>query len=230
MKYEVKMSCGHEQEVSLFGKSSERERKIRFFETQGMCRECYKEHMKEREGMQFNASVLPYIDDKNGSIMVNVWFSGNTTPYKDNIKALGYKWSERTSDLYSVKRPQMCWNKNIKEEDLGKETKKALSIGANDLSSDDDLFATLHYQMAAQKKKEWTTRNNKIKRLKKPDRPAILNESRWNGKIYGKEPCYHIFLDSKRTELTNDEAEALKKYLAEKRAYEKKMERILQKT
>ena len=31
-KYTVRMSCGHEQEVELFGKYSERRKKIDFFE------------------------------------------------------------------------------------------------------------------------------------------------------------------------------------------------------
>ena len=42
--------------------------------------------------------VLLYINDDDGSIMLSVWFSGNTKPYKDDIKSLGgYSWSGRES-------------------------------------------------------------------------------------------------------------------------------------
>lgn len=42
MKYTVKFACGHEAEIELFGKTSERERKIAFYEQDGKCPECYK--------------------------------------------------------------------------------------------------------------------------------------------------------------------------------------------
>ena len=41
MKYTVKYSCGHEGTVELFGKESERERKIAWYEREGICPECY---------------------------------------------------------------------------------------------------------------------------------------------------------------------------------------------
>ena len=47
-KYDVKFSCGHVDEVQLFGKNSERERKIKYFEEYGTCSECYKKEKEER--------------------------------------------------------------------------------------------------------------------------------------------------------------------------------------
>ena len=47
MKYTILMSCGHQVTVDLVGKNSERERKIKYFETQGLCKECYKKEMQE---------------------------------------------------------------------------------------------------------------------------------------------------------------------------------------
>lgn len=70
-QYTVLMSCGHEDTVYLFGKGSERERKIKGFEAYGLCKACYKKKMEEKakaEGLVFNATVLPWIDDKNGNI------------------------------------------------------------------------------------------------------------------------------------------------------------------
>lgn len=47
-KYNVKFSCGHEDVVELFGKTTERERKIEYFKNYGVCSCCYKEQ-KETE-------------------------------------------------------------------------------------------------------------------------------------------------------------------------------------
>ena len=48
MKYDVKFSCGHEETIELFGKGTERERKIAYFEKYGVCSCCYHEQ-KEME-------------------------------------------------------------------------------------------------------------------------------------------------------------------------------------
>lgn len=39
-KYEVKMACGHIHTVELFGKASDRERKIKWLEENGICPDC----------------------------------------------------------------------------------------------------------------------------------------------------------------------------------------------
>jgi ribonuclease BN (tRNA processing enzyme) len=91
MKYEIMMSCGHEDTVELFGKEKERDRKIEYFKIHGLCKECYrkkKEEETQKEGLIFNATVLPYINEKDGSILLSVWFSGDTKPHKDEIKSL----------------------------------------------------------------------------------------------------------------------------------------------
>jgi len=78
-KYDVKFSCGHEDEVQLFGKVSERERKIAYFEKEGLCSNCYSEMKKiemevqhEKEGiveqeMSYREYKLNYADCKTKS-------------------------------------------------------------------------------------------------------------------------------------------------------------------
>ena len=39
MKYTILMSCGHEDVVDLVGKNSDRERKIEYFKSYGLCKE-----------------------------------------------------------------------------------------------------------------------------------------------------------------------------------------------
>lgn len=46
-KYQVELSCGHTQQIELFGKNEERERKIEYLKNNGKCSECYKEELKK---------------------------------------------------------------------------------------------------------------------------------------------------------------------------------------
>ena len=59
MKYTVKMGCGHEEQVELFGSSAEREKKIRYYQNYGMCEECYKQHQEDNLAGFINAADLP---------------------------------------------------------------------------------------------------------------------------------------------------------------------------
>lgn len=63
MKYNIKFSCGHTAEIQLFGKFEEREKKIKYYEEEGICPECYKalkekEKKEEDEKMQFEAKDI----------------------------------------------------------------------------------------------------------------------------------------------------------------------------
>lgn len=231
-KYTILMSCGHEDTVELLGKGIDRERKIKYYKSNGLCKECYKKKMEEKsesEGLIFNTTVLPYIDEKDGSILLNVWFSGNTKPYKDDIKNLGgYKWSERESanDMFSYKKPPMCWNKIIKLDDLETEILKATSIGANNIASDSGLFAMAHYQIAINKQKKWQENKDKIATIKKPTVPEVLKGHKWNQKVYGKSGNYSVYPDGEKVDITDEQAEEIKAYLEAKEEYKKKVEEI----
>lgn len=231
-KYTITMGCGHEDTVELFGKEKERDRKIEYFKSSGLCKECYKKKMEEaaqKEGLVFNASVLPYINENDGSIMLSVWFSGNTKPYKDDIKSLGgYSWSGRESanDWYSLSAPMMCWNKVIKFNDLQEEITKAVSIGADHTVSDKGLFAMAHYQIALDQQKKWMEKKDKINAIEKPIVPEVLNDCKWNQKIYGKKGNYSLYTNGEKTSITDEQAEEIKNYLALKEEYKKKIEEI----
>ena len=231
-KYTILMSCGHEDTIELFGKTADRERKIEYFKSSGLCKECYKKQMQEKEeaeGLIFNATVLPYIDDDDGSILLNVWFSGNTKLYKDDIKSLGgYRWGERESadDFFSVNKPPMCWNKIIKLDDLKNEITKATSIGADNVISDSGLFAMVHYQIALEKQKEWREKKDKIAKIEKPSCPPVLKGHKWNQKIYGKSGNYSIYPDGEKVSITDEEAEEIKAYLTATEEYNKKVEEV----
>lgn len=71
MKYTVKMSCGHEVTVELFGKSADRERKIAYYEAHGLCDECAAKMRAERNAqnaMQDSQDGLPVLTGSDKQI------------------------------------------------------------------------------------------------------------------------------------------------------------------
>lgn len=50
-KYDITYSCGHEGTVELLGKEKDRQRKIEWYESTGLCPECYKKEMREKEAI-----------------------------------------------------------------------------------------------------------------------------------------------------------------------------------
>ena len=61
MKYYVTFSCGHEGEVNLYGKAAERDRRIAWYEKEGICPDCYRK-MKEEERRKADEELAAYAD------------------------------------------------------------------------------------------------------------------------------------------------------------------------
>ena len=61
MKYTVTFSCGHEGEVNLYGKAAERDRRIAWYEKEGICPDCYRK-MKEEERKQADEELAAYTE------------------------------------------------------------------------------------------------------------------------------------------------------------------------
>ena len=227
-KYTITMSCGHTDTVELFGREKDRQRKIEYFEEQGLCKECYKKEMQaqvEKEGLVFNASVLPSISESDGDFLIYVWFSGNTMPHKEEIKALGgYKWEEcqAASNLLSLKY-EPCWGKTVKFQNLKEEIEKAKSIGAKE-KFEKGLFASANYEMALKNKEKWQANKEQIDAIPKPITPEIVKDHYWNGRIYGKSGNYCVYLDNKKTPITDEQE--ITAYLTAKEEYAKKVDEI----
>ncbi len=64
-KYNVKFSCGHEEQVILYGKYKDRDKKITYFEKEGLCSECYKKKVKEKIESQKSQLSPNNPDNKN---------------------------------------------------------------------------------------------------------------------------------------------------------------------
>lgn len=234
MKYDITYSCGHNGTVELFGKGSERERKINFFERCGLCPECYKAQMQKKAAEQplvYNLSVLPAITD-DGQFVIYGYFSGNTMPVKDEIKALGgYRWEECRSAEYdlSVKAPPKCWGKLFTGSDLMAEIQNAKSLGAQIKGAKADgceitsLGQLIGYGIAAKLKAEYEEKQSMISALHKPERPAILADKEWNGKIYRDA----IYLSGEKTVISADDKKALEDYLKALEQYRSEKKKIM---
>ena len=69
MKYDVTYSCGHTATVELFGKSEDRERKLHWIETEGMCPDCYNACLREENDRKVREALgdiaLPQLTAKS---------------------------------------------------------------------------------------------------------------------------------------------------------------------
>ena len=235
MKYTVKMSCGHTQVVDLVGKGSERERKIRYFEEFGLCKECYKKQLDEtdnKKSLEFNIEMLPEINEENGQPLVYVWFGGNTKPNKEAIKSLKRYWwqkVESSEDTFWYTKPKLAWGRTIDLSEINSEIERAASIGAKLVTPTKGLLHTISYSIACEKQKAWKTKNEMIKTVKKPDVPKIIANQRWNNKVYGRTKNYSIYINGEKINITDEQAEDLKRYAVEKEEYTKKVDAILEK-
>lgn len=68
MKYDVTYSCGHKGTVELYGKTSDREAKIRWYESSAVCPECYKKQQQEAADKTATEYELPELEGSEKQI------------------------------------------------------------------------------------------------------------------------------------------------------------------
>ena len=228
MKYTVTYSCGHTGTVQLYGKTEERERKIKYYEEYGLCPECYKKQKQEENEKMglLLCSTIEYELSRKGEIQVRLSFRGDTKLHKDEIKALGYRWTVLDdTQILSTARPEMGWAKIVPYECMKEEKEKALSIGAREATMEEKeklvqknkfeemlaaqiLFKKQHGK-ELQKQQE---QEEKLTDLLKEE-PDLIKGKRWNQKIYGKAGNYSIYPDGEKINISDEQAETLKDYL-----------------
>lgn len=103
-KYTITFSCGHTELRELYGPHKERNRKIEYFKEQGLCSECYKEHLKRekeqrRELKAKEEAKLPLVCmmscldklSKSNKIQWLLWFDGNVINNEKLLKVWAIK-------------------------------------------------------------------------------------------------------------------------------------------
>lgn len=230
-KYNIKMSCGHEEVHNLTGKTDRIKWQIGRFEETGICRECFKKR-KEEENKQMGLVLKARIPNQhpyngNYTLYAEIFFLGDTQPHKDIIKEKGYRWDY-------IEGREMSWLKEIPLDDLESEIETIKNTFNNvkiDFSLDElresKSYENAVYQIEEQKARD-KDRLEALEELKKqkPESPDIIRDKRWNYKIYGRENYYSIYLDGDKINLSNEQADILRSYLREKEVYDNKVHDI----
>lgn len=242
-KYTVNHVCGHSQVVQLYGKETDRERKIEWMQSQD-CPTCWGEKKRAEEAsMPISMSVRwSGVDvDNAGNPLAEIVLTGGTMPKKEEIKAMGYRWQEvhgGVLDFLSVKRGAIAWTRFVKliefleggpARDKVFEDAKLLSAKVEIKVTPLDLESA---RLAVEKKRVADDANlakeKQILSLEKPTLPAgIVPAGQWNRKIYGKARYgYYIFVDNKKIELSAEHGNALAAYLAAHESYKAAVAKI----
>ena len=117
MKYDVKFSCGHTEEMQLFGKMEDRERKIKYLGKNGLCSECYKKKMNEENSENCEEVEMSYREYKEN--------------YADcKTKSGSYDKETKTIIVYVPKKQE------TKEEDSREVFGKALDSAMEELKKE----------------------------------------------------------------------------------------------
>ena len=135
-KYDVTYACGHTETVELFGKTSERERKIEWMERDCLCPSCYKEK-QQAEAETFDLpeltgtpkqiswaetlrnKVFRELNEEAPAEFVD-WLKGQTESrfWIDNrFWSLQAKWDKKQKETKLEGTPkQVAWAEKIREE------------------------------------------------------------------------------------------------------------------
>lgn len=233
-KYDVTYSCGHTGTVQLYGKNEDRARKIESYERYSLCPECYKKQ-KQEEDEKLGLLICGVVDSdlsEDGEVRIRMYFKGDTMPHKEEIRGLGYSWRViDDTQILSTSRPDMGWVKLVPYSSLEEEKEKAFSIGAKeaDVSQKETDFQKSAFEEMLAAKASFL-KHNKIMLEKKqqlkeklnglcPVEPGVIRGKRWNQKVYGKAGRYSIYPDGEKQNISDEEAEKLKKYLEDLKEY-----------
>lgn len=138
-KYDVTYACGHTETVELFGKTSERERKIEWMEGNCLCPTCYKEkQQKEAEAFDLpeltgTPKQISWAETLRNKVFRNLdeeapaefvaWLKGQTESrfWIDNrwssVSYLQAKWDNKQKETKLEGTPkQVAWAEKIREE------------------------------------------------------------------------------------------------------------------
>jgi hypothetical protein len=249
-KYTVKYACGHGTHVEqLYGKEKDRQWRISKMEQDMVCPECYKKMAQEKaqaEGLIFNMAVNAVPGQR--VVYITAWFTGDTKPHKEAIKALGgFGWGELPGmsmmDYISIRKPPKAWWNQWEykltdliskmgvaamSEHIASEIKRIEAIVSHLPLADKkmhssalDLHALGHEAEAAKNEAD------KLSQLVKPLRPEWARGKKWNMKIYGAAKYgWRVYFDGDEINITNEQQKELSEYLAAYGSYSAAVEKI----
>lgn len=226
-KYIVGYSCGHgTHEVQLVGKETERERKIEWMETSMSCPECFKaEQERKNKAMGIVVSFGTTINPESTKIAVSV--VGDTTPIKETLKELGYKYGELLGGrgimgLFDTTKAPWGWQKFIEFVDLQAAAAEVDTLIKpkkiiNNVSALDIEVLKMALAGKAEREAVEEIKKEKINSIEKPIRPACYPTGRWNGTIYSGN---RVYVDNKEVKMSAEDAEEIKKHQVATKKYQ----------
>lgn len=236
MKYSVTYSCGHEGTVELFGKNSDRENKIKWYENSAKCPECYKIE-KQAQNKEMGLIITINLEIYAKQYPVILIASGDSFGYRDDLKSNGYIFGDIPASgffgLLSTSAPAKNWFKCVSIDNLQKEIDNAGAIGAKvkngineiDIAArakfekDNEIKNATEAEAEANKKTEKETALKEVEKLR-PKCPAIIKSGvKFNWKIYGTKGKFNIYLDGTKTNINDTEADEIEKFNTDFKIY-----------
>lgn len=111
-KYTITCKCGHQKTVELFGKESERERKLKWLSENTLCSDCYK---KEQDSIPCKAKLTSFATKNDGDYYVI--YEGNSYKRKEELKKAGFTFGEYI-DNNLMHMPKKGWMIKADKKDV----------------------------------------------------------------------------------------------------------------
>lgn len=183
------------------------------------CDVCYAARMRAAEAAQpltLHVTADRYAEDPQ----VVLFWSGDTTAHKDEIKALGYRWEIADCYVtygYSVRPGERRWLKTVSQEDAYAEIQRAQAAGAEI----DGSVLNVEYLAGLAAAKQDRIDAAAASGITEPDKPACYPAGRWNGKVYGTAAYgYRIYVDNSEVRISDEDATELRAYAEARREWE----------
>ncbi len=109
-KYTVTFKCGHEEEVQLVGKHSDRERKISWFENNCECSKCKQDAQAEKMAAKFDVVEMHYGEYKR-NFANNKTVAGSYDSKPKTIKV--YVEKSETEEVQSVSAKKETFKQQV---------------------------------------------------------------------------------------------------------------------
>lgn len=243
-KYSYKYLCGHGYgTVNLYGKESDRQRKLAWYADTFVCPDCFKKQKAEEDAAAPKTASLHLA--VYGDVYLSIQVHGQLAANKEALKQLGYRWGDEIDGglLALLKNPKLAlqkWTVVRNVEDI-QNTAKQWADELTDLgykitvipSPFDQAAAKAHFEYAAQKAEEARRKEEEAvkaaakkkeqidklyPRPKPPEWYVTLRESKqyWNGKFYGDDKRgWRIYLDGTEIKVTVEDKECYENWNAE---------------
>lgn len=224
-KYNIKFSCGCSWKINL-DEPVGKQLKVDWLDIEGICYSCYR-NLESQKIQEFLALNWKYESRSQNEPSAIMWFSGNTFPYKELIKSLGYKWDYHFDE-------EKCWAKKVsKIDELRNEISLARNSGVrivvNRNKKIDYKFLLKAVEINEIKKEKLEDieqqERSEITFIERPSPPKLVNGT-WNKKIYGRRGQYSIYVDGVKKRVHDEQYNELMKYKEELLSYADKVDLI----